>query len=487
MVIDVIKNKWDLVIGLEVHAQLNTYSKLFSHSSTNCGQENNTQVSFIDSAMPGMLPVTNQKCIEFAVKAGLALNATVNNISAFDRKNYFYPDLPQGYQISQFFRPIISDGNISITTQSGQQKKIVINRIHIEQDAGKSIHDQSVTDTFIDLNRAGVPLIEIVTNPDFTCSTEVEQFIKKLRDILKYIDVCDGDLDKGSIRCDANVSVRKQKDHQLGTRVEIKNLNSFKYISKAISYEFNRQIKLLQYGKEIIQETRLFDVCSGQTKSMRIKEAANDYRYFPDPDLLPLKISPEFINKIKRTLPELPEAKKIRYIKDFGLTEYDAAVLTAEKNVAQFFETVASTINPKLCSNWICVELFGKLKKRKITFSKLVISTKNFSKLLQLIICKTISGKIAKKVLDYMLNNNDDPEYIIAKYNFVQISDISEIKKYIDQVVSCYPDKVKEFSKGKNKLFSFFVGQVMKISKGKADPTMVNEILMDRLHSNSLN
>jgi aspartyl-tRNA(Asn)/glutamyl-tRNA(Gln) amidotransferase subunit B len=484
MIIQGIKGEWELVIGLEIHAQLSSNSKLFSSASTSFGEENNEQVSFIDAAMPGMLPVTNEKCVELAVRAGLALDAKINEFSMFDRKNYFYPDSPQGYQISQFFYPIVSNGSVEITTKEGKQKTIVINRIHIEQDAGKSIHDQSPTETFIDLNRVGVPLIEIVTNPDFQDPDEVEQFMKKLRNILRYIDVCDGDLEKGSMRCDANVSVMKKGANELGTRVEIKNLNSFKNIGKAIMYEANRQVELLEDEQKIVQETRLFDVNLGQTKSMRKKEEANDYRYFPDPDLLPLKISSEYINNIRNNLPELPEDKKKRYIKEYGITEYDSEVLTADKNVAEFFEKIAKKIEPKLAANWICAELFGRLNKVGMEFSDLPVSSEDFTSLLELIASNKISGKIAKEVLDKMFETNEAPEKIVEKYNLSQISNIGEIEKYIDDIISANPEKVEEYRSGKDKLFGFFVGEVMKVSKGKANPQSVNEILIKKLQAN---
>jgi len=422
--------------------------------------------------------------VELAVRAGLALDAKINEFSMFDRKNYFYPDSPQGYQISQFFYPIVSDGSIEITTKEGKQKTIIINRIHIEQDAGKSIHDQSPTETFIDLNRVGVPLIEIVTNPDFQDPDEVEQFMKKLRNILRYIDVCDGDLEKGSMRCDANVSVKKKGANELGTRVEIKNLNSFKNIGKAIMYEANRQVELLEDEQKIVQETRLFDVNLGQTKSMRKKEEANDYRYFPDPDLLPLRISSEYINDIRNNLPELPEDKKRRYIKEYGITEYDSEVLTADKNVAEFFEKIAKKIEPKLAANWICAELFGRLNKVGMEFSNLSISSEDFGSLLQLIASNKISGKIAKEVLDKMFDTNEAPEKIVEKYNLSQISNTGEIEQYIDDIISANPEKVEEYRSGKDKLFGFFVGEIMKVSKGKANPQSVNEILIKKLQSN---
>ena len=483
MLIQGLKDNWELTIGLEIHAQLKSGSKLFSSSPTGFGEENNKQVSYIDGAMPGMLPVTNKKCIELAVRAGLIVNAKINKFSMFDRKNYFYPDLPQGYQISQFFYPIVTDGSIDIIDNKGKKKTIHINRIHIEQDAGKSIHDRSPTETFIDLNRAGVPLIEIVTNPDFSDVSEVEQFMKKLRNMLRYADVCDGDLEKGSMRCDANVSVRKKGTKELGTRVEVKNLNSFKNIVKAIIAETDRQINLLENGENLVQETRLYDVDMDETKSMRRKEEARDYRYFPDPDLLPLKISSEFIEEVKKQLPELPEQKKARYIQNFEITQYDADVITADKKVAEFFERVAEKVNPKLVANWICAELFGRLNKKGIPFDDLPISAENFISLLQLIESNQISGKIGKEILDRMFESNEDPKSIVKKYNLIQVSNTSEIERYIQDVLDANPEKVKEFKEGKEKLFGFFIGQIMKVSKGKANPKTVNEILTKKLQS----
>ena len=483
MFIQGLKNEWELAIGLEIHAQLKSESKLFSSSSTNFDEESNKQVSYIDAAMPGMLPVANEKCIELAVRAGLVVNAKINEFSMFDRKNYFYPDLPQGYQISQFFYPIVTDGSVDIVNNEGIKKTIRINRIHIEQDAGKSIHDRSPTETFIDLNRAGVPLIEIVTDPNFTDVSEVEQFMKKLRNMLRYADICDGDLEKGSMRCDANVSVKKKGSNELGTRVEVKNLNSFKNIMKAITCEAGRQVNLLENGQEIMQETRLYDAGTNKTGPMRKKENAQDYRYFPDPDLLPLKISAEFIEEVRKQLPELPDQRKERYLKDFEITQYDAEVIIAEKKVAEFFENVAEKVNPKLTANWICVELFGRLNKREMSFDDMPISVQNFTSLLQLIDSNQISGKIGKEVLDKMFENDEYPKSIVKKYNLVQISDTSEIEKYIEDVLNANPDKVKEFKEGKEKLFGFFVGEVMKASKGKANPKTVNEILMQKLQS----
>ena len=483
MIIQGLKSEWELVIGLEIHAQLQSNSKLFSYSSTDFGEENNSQVSCVDAAMPGMLPVINEKCVELAVMAGLAINGKINEISIFDRKNYFYPDSPQGYQISQFFHPIVTDGYLEIETDDGEKQVININRIHIEQDAGKSIHDQSPTETFIDLNRVGMPLIEIVTNPDFNSPIQVEKFMRKLRDVLRYTDVCDGDLEKGSMRCDANVSVRKKGAKELGTRVEVKNINSFKNINKAIIVEAHRQVALLEDNQEIVQETRLYDANLDQTRSMRKKEEAHDYRYFPDPDLLPLKISSDFIAEVKSRLPELPDQKRERYLKTLGITVYDAEVITADKDVAEFFEFIAQKTNPKLAANWMCVELFGRLNKHGLAFDRLPIKVSHFVFLLQLIDSGHISGTVAKDVLDMMFEKDEDPRVIVEKHNLAQVSDFADIEQYVEQVLNSNPEKVAEFKGGKDKLLGFFVGQIMKISEGKANPQIINEILIKKLQS----
>ena len=473
------KNDWELVVGLEVHAQLNTRSKLFSYSSTEESKIGNDQVSLIDAAMPGTLPIINKKCVELCVKAGIALDATINKFSMFDRKNYFYPDSPQGYQISQFFYPIVSKGKLDIIKKNGQPKRININRIHIEQDAGKSIHNYSANETFIDLNRMGIPLIEIVTDPDFSSTEEVEEFIRELRNILRYTNVCDGNLEKGSIRCDANISVKKHNSKKLGTRVEIKNLNSFKAIRKSIMYEMDRHIKLLEEGQIVLQETRLFNSNVGETKLMRKKEELSDYRYFPDPDLLPLKISSNFIDDIRKTLPELPKEKEQRYITEYSLSKYDAKLLTSEKDIASFFEEVTKVIDPKLSANWICVELLGRMNKISVGFNDLMISTKDFTTLLNLIYLKKISGKIAKYVLDKMFETNEGPEEIVKKHSLTQISDKNTIMGYINKVLSLNPEKVQEIQNGKSKILDFFIGQVMKIGKGRVNPDVVNKLLRE--------
>ena len=474
-------NHWELVIGLEIHAQLNTKSKLFSRSSTQFGAESNTQVSFIDVAMPGMLPVLNKECVALAVKAGLALEGKINKVSYFDRKNYFYPDLPQGYQISQFFLPIMQNGIVNLIDKTGVQQQIKIERIHIEQDAGKSIHDQDPELTFIDLNRVGIPLIEIVTEPDFRAPEDVEIFLKKLRNILRFCDICDGDLEKGSMRCDANISIRKKGSTAFGTRVEVKNLNSFKNIHKAILSEFERQIDVVEDGRKIVQETRLYDVDNDITKSMRSKEEAQDYRYFPDPDLLPVEISHDFIDNIKSNMPELPEERKNRYVNEMKISDYYAEVITAEKDVARFFDIVAKESSAKLSASWLADELFGRLNKAGLAFQDSPITPEHFISLIKLLEKETISGKIAKEVLDKMLIEPEDADKIVKKYDLIQVSDHSAIEEFINQVINDNPLQVAEYKAGKERLFGFFVGKVMQVSKGKLNPKLVNDILKDKL------
>jgi aspartyl-tRNA(Asn)/glutamyl-tRNA(Gln) amidotransferase subunit B len=473
--------QWEVVIGLEVHAQIKSNSKLFSASGTTFGAEPNTQVSFVDSAMPGMLPVINPYCIEQGIRSGLGINAKINLSSVFDRKNYFYADLPQGYQISQFRHPIVSGGEINIEMPYGE-RKIAVERIHLEQDAGKSIHDQSPTESFIDLNRSGVGLMEIVSRPDMRSAEEAGEYIKKLRQILRYIGSCDGDMEKGSLRCDANVSVRKFGEEKLGTRNEIKNLNSVRFIITAINYEVQRQIELLESGGVVEQATRLFDTASGITKVMRTKEDAHDYRYFPDPDLYPLKISQEQIEKVRATMPELPDVKVKRYMDTLGLTKYDAEVLSAEKEVADYFEEVLKiTADAKLSSNWLSGELFGRLNKAGLEITASPVSAKNLGELIALIKDNTISGKIAKDVLDEMFATGKPPAQIIEEKGMKQVTDTSEIEKIIDEVISANQPSVIEYKSGKDKLFGFFVGQVMKLSKGKANPNIVNDLLKKKL------
>ncbi len=471
---------WEIIIGLEVHAQINTRSKLFSGASTEFGQEPNENVAFVDAGMPGMLPVLNKSAVEQAVKTGLAINAQINRHSVFDRKNYFYPDLPQGYQISQFLDPIVGKGEILLDMADGV-KKVGVTRIHIEQDAGKSLHEYKPKNTCIDLNRAGVPLMEIVSEPDMRSADEAVAYLKKLRAILRYIGTCDGDMEKGNLRCDANVSVRKI-GAPLGTRCEIKNLNSMRFMNKAIEFEAMRQVEILESGGEIAQETRLFDSAKGETRTMRTKEDAHDYRYFPDPDLLPLEFSEEFVSSIKASLPELPDQKKDRYMAQFGLTLYDASVIVAEKSVTEYFEELVKKAEPKLAANWMTSELFARLNKLGLEIENSPITAANFSGLLALIADNTISGKIAKEVLDFMFENpSKTAAEIVEEKGLKQVTDMGAIEKVIDAVLAANPDKIAEYKSGKDKLFGFFVGQVMKASGGKANPAVLNDLLKSKL------
>ena len=477
--------EYELVIGCEIHAQISSNSKLFSRSSTEFGNPQNSQVSFIDAAMPGMLPVLNELAVSQAVKTGLGLNAQINLRSIFDRKNYFYADLPQGYQISQFSDPIVGKGFVEIDIlnrdKTSYKKKVGITRLHLEQDAGKSIHDQHPDLSLIDLNRSGVALMEIVSDPDINTPTEASEYVKKIRAIVRALGTCDGDMEKGNLRCDANVSVRKVGDKTLGTRCEIKNLNSTKNIIRAIEFEANRQVDLIEGGNIVNQETRLFDAITGETRTMRSKEDAMDYRYFPDPDLPPLVITQELVDNIKKQMPELPDAKKERYIKEFGISPYDAKVLIMDINICHYFEILITKHEPKLCLTWITVELLGRMNKENIAFNNLKISPQNLSQLLDLITDGTISGKIAKDVLDEMFKNGEEPTKIIEKLGLKQVSNSQDIEKIIDLVINNNPHKVAEYKAGKDKLFGFFVGQVMKEFKGKANPKMVNEILHQKL------
>lgn len=472
---------WEYIIGLEVHAQVISKSKLFSAAGTAFGANANSQVSFIDAAMPGMLPVLNEFCIEQAIKTGIALNAKINTFSAFDRKNYFYPDLPQGYQISQFYYPIVSDGFLDITIQD-QTVRVHIERIHLEQDAGKSIHDQSPQYTLIDLNRAGIALMEIVTAPDLRSPEQAAAYLKKLRSILRAIGTCDGDMEKGSLRCDANVSVRKL-GQELGTRCEIKNLNSIKHITKAIEYEALRQVEILESGGIIEQETRLFDADSGKTRLMRSKEDALDYRYFPDPDLPPINLQQSYIEQIRASMPELPEQKSQRYIDTFGLSKYDASILVAEQEIADYFELVAAKSDPKLACNWITGELFAYLNKNDLTIEQTPILPLHLAELINFIKSGQISGKIAKEVFEEMFINPSAPSQIIHAKGLLQISDQGELEKIIDQVLVQNPDSVSAYLAGRDKLFGFFVGQVMKNTGGKGNPGMINDLLYKKLNS----
>ena len=471
---------WEIVIGLEIHAQVLSSSKLFSGASTEFGKDPNHNVSLVDAAMPGMLPVINQTCIKQAIKSGIALNAEINKYSVFDRKNYFYADLPQGYQISQYKYPIVGEGSLKITDANGEDKIIGIERIHLEQDAGKSLHDQHPSKSFIDLNRTGVALMEIVSKPDLRSPEEAASYVKKIRTVLRYIETCDGNMEQGSLRADCNVSVRKPNG-DLGTRCEIKNLNSIKFISQAILYEAERQVEILENGGVIDQETRLFDTSTGETRSMRSKEDAHDYRYFPDPDLLPLELSESQISEIRSDMPELPDQLIERLISEYGITKYDANVIAEEKEYVHYYENSAKNRDGKLVVNWMTSELFGLLKKNNIQFNQNPISPNYLNELVELIENKTISGKIAKDVFEIMFATSKSPKMIVKEKGLEQVTDDSAIEVFVDQVINENKDKVKEYLSGKDKLFGFFVGQVMKVSQGKANPGLVNKILKSKL------
>ena len=469
-------NSWEMVIGLEVHAQLKTTSKLFSASPNQFGSEPNENVNFIDSGMPGMLPVLNFGCIEKAIKTGFALNFTINKYSVFERKNYFYPDLPQGYQISQYKNPIVGEGKVLLDMPYGS-KEIGIERLHLEQDAGKSIHDMDPSNTYVDLNRSGIALMEIVSKPDLRSPDEVNAYIKKLRSIMRYLGTCDGNMQEGSLRADVNVSIRKEGDTNFGTRCEIKNVNSIKFMQMAIEYEAARQVELIENGKSIDQETRLFDTKKNETRSMRSKEDAHDYRYFPDPDLLPLKLEQKLIDDLKKTLPELPDKKKERFIKEYGLNAYEANVLVSEKEISDYYEEVAKLSDKKLAATWMMGDLFAMLNDKGLDISKSPISAKHFAELVQSIKSGEISGRIAKEVFEIMLETGDNPKKIIESKGLKQQSDPKELEKMINEILTKNKDKVDQYKSGKEKLFGFFVGQVMKSSGGKANPQLTNEIL----------
>ena len=474
------KNNWEVIIGLEVHAQVISESKLFSASSTKFGAKPNTQVSLVDSAFPGMLPVINQYCIEQAVKTGLGLNAKINLLSIFDRKNYFYADLPAGYQISQYKNPIVGEGSVTLDMPYGS-KKVGIERLHLEQDAGKSIHDLSPDNTFVDLNRSGVALMEIVSKPDLRSPDEVNAYVKKLRSIMRYLKTCDGNMQEGSLRADVNVSVRKKGDKSFGTRCEIKNVNSIKFMEMAIDSEAKRQVELLESGKKIDQETRLFDTKKNETRSMRSKEEAHDYRYFPDPDLLPLKIEQSFIDNLKKKLPELPDEKKDRFIKKFKLTSYEANLLVSEVNISKYFEEVIKNSDIKLAKNWITGDLFAVLNEKNLDIKDSPVTPKNLSSLINAISSGEISGKIAKKVFEIMVETGDEPNKIIKEKKLKQQSDPKELEKIVSKVLKDNSDKVLQYKSGKEKLYGFFVGEAMKLSGGKANPKLLNDILKEKL------
>ena len=471
---------FEIVVGLEVHAQIKSNSKLFSGSSTSFGSEPNSNVSLVDAAMPGMLPVINEFCIDQAIKTGLGLKSKINLLSIFDRKNYFYADLPQGYQISQFSHPIVGEGNVILDMPNGDKRSIGIERLHLEQDAGKSLHDQHPSKSFIDLNRSGVALMEIVSKPDIRSPEEAALFIKKLRSILKYLDTCDGNMEQGSLRCDVNVSVRKPGE-KLGTRCEIKNLNSIRFVTQAIEIEAKRQIEIIEEGNKINQETRLFDSDKGVTRSMRSKEDAHDYRYFPDPDLLPLELDQNYVDKIKSDIPKLPDEIREELINKYNLSDYDASVIAEEKDYANYFFEASIERDGKLVSNWLTSELFGLLNKNNLSFDENPVSPEKLGSLIDMISDGTISGRIAKDVFNEMFITGENPKNIVEKKNLVQNSNENEILILIENILNNNKEKVDEYNSGKEKLFGFFVGQVMKESKGKANPKIVNELLIKKL------
>ena len=473
-------NEYEVIIGLEVHAQVLSESKLFSSSPTKFGAEPNTQVSLVDAAFPGMLPVINEFCIKQAIKTGIGLNAKINKRSIFDRKNYFYADLPQGYQISQYKNPIVGEGSVTLDLATGE-KIVGIERLHLEQDAGKSIHDIDPQNTLVDLNRSGVALMEIVGKPDLRSLEEVNAYVKKLRSIMRYLGTCDGNMQEGSLRADVNVSVRKKGQKVFGTRCEIKNVNSIKFMQMAIDYEANRQVDIIEDGGMIDQETRLFDIKKNETRSMRSKEDAHDYRYFPDPDLLPLEVTDDFIKKIRLEIPELPDDKKKRFIEEFNLTSYEATILVSDIEISKYFEEVIEDSDVKLATNWIIGELFAVLNEKNLEIINSPVSAKNLSKLINLIKDGTISGKIAKIIFELMVDGDKNPQKIVEEKGLKQESDPKAIEDLVIKIISENPDKVKEYKSGKDKLFGFFVGQVMKESKGKGNPQLINRILKEKL------
>jgi len=470
---------WEIVIGMEVHAQVTSNAKLFSGASTEFGGAPNSHVSLVDAAMPGMLPVINVECVRQAVRTGLGLQAEINLKSVFDRKNYFYPDLPQGYQISQYKQPVVGEGAVTVDLQDGETVTVGIERLHLEQDAGKSVHDRHPTLSYVDLNRSGVALMEIVSKPDLRSSDEAKAYVAKLRSILRYLGTCDGDMEKGSLRADVNVSVRRPGE-PLGTRCEIKNVNSIRFIGQAIDYEARRQIDLIEDGGSIEQETRLFDPGKGETRSMRSKEEAHDYRYFPDPDLLPLEFDQAFVDELNAHLPELPDEKKTRFIRDFSLSAYDAGVLVAERETADYFEAVAKGRDAKAAANWVINELFGRLNKEGKDIVSSPVSAEQLGGMLGLIADGTISGKIAKDLFEILWNEGGDPREIVEARGMKQVTDLGAIEKVVDEVIAANPDKVEQ-AKSNPKAVGWFVGQVMKASGGKASPQAVNDLLKNKL------
>lgn len=474
--------EWEVVIGLEIHAQLATASKIFSGAATAYGALPNTQACAIDLALPGTLPVLNADVVRMATKFGLAVDAEVAPMSVFARKNYFYPDLPKGYQISQFELPVVKNGHLIIRVED-QEMRIGITRAHLEEDAGKSLHEEFESSTGIDLNRAGTPLLEIVSEPDLRSAKQAVAYMKKIHALVRYLEICDGNMQEGSFRCDANVSVRPQGQTELGTRAEVKNLNSFRFVEKAINYEIERQIDVIESGAQVVQETRLYDSGKDETRSMRSKEEANDYRYFPDPDLVPLRIDPEYIETVRQSLPELPDQKRQRFIDEYALSSYDAEVLSASKQLADFYEAVVSESagDPKLCANWVSGDFAAALNKSGCELAESGVQAPALAGLIKRIEDKTISGKIAKEVFEAMFNGEGSADQIIEQKGLKQITDSSAIEAIIDQIIADSPQQVEQYRGGKDKLFGYFVGQVMKQTQGKANPAQVNEILKSKL------
>jgi aspartyl-tRNA(Asn)/glutamyl-tRNA(Gln) amidotransferase subunit B len=473
------RTEWETVIGLEIHAQLATRSKIFSSSSTAYGAAPNVQANLVDLGYPGVLPVLNREAVRMAVRFGLAIGATISRRSIFARKNYFYPDLPKGYQISQYEQPIVEDGTIDVVLEDGSRKTIGITRAHLEEDAGKSLHEGLGRSTGIDLNRAGTPLLEIVSEPDMRSAREAVVYMKKVHTLVRYLEICDGNMQEGSFRCDANVSVRHHGRHEFGTRCEIKNLNSFRFIERAINHEVARQIELIEGGGSVVQETRLYDPDRDETRPMRSKEEANDYRYFPDPDLLPLALDDVFIEDIRGTLPELPDAKAVRLVREHGLSEYDAGVLTASRELADYYERVAASTGGewKLAANWVMGELSGFLNRDGLEISESRVDAQRLAGLLKRIVDGTVSGKLAKDVFEAMWSEGKDADTIIEARGLRQITDTGAIERVIAEVMTANPRQLADYRSGKDKLFGFFVGQVMKATAGKANPAQVNELL----------
>lgn len=481
MIIETAKGKWEIVCGLEIHCQIVSKSKMFSGASTHYGSDANENVAFVDAGMPGMLPTLNEHCVYQAVKTGMGLNAQINKYSEFARKNYFYADLPQGYQISQFKFPIVGEGHVTVDLADGTTKDIGIERLHIEQDAGKSIHDMAPDKSFIDLNRAGVGLMEIVTKPDFRSPEEAGAFLRKLRSIVRYLGTCDGNMDEGSMRCDVNVSVRPLGSDELRTRCEMKNVNSVKFVMQAIENEAKRHVEVYENGGEICQETRQFDPATGMTRVMRKKEFAHDYRYFPEPDLLPLVLDDAYIERVKNDMVELPDAKRARFVNELGLTAYDAMVICENKETADFFEKAAKGHDAKKVANWLMGDFFAMLNEKKVELKDSPVSAENLGKLVELVTSNVINGKTAKDVFVIMADTGADPEKIVEEKGLKQVTDTGAIEAIVDEVIASSPDNVAAYKAGKTNLIGWFVGQVMKKSQGKANPAIVNQLVAKKL------